>query len=510
MKEEKEKCSRGSFSRKRLSWPVIIIFTLAIIFAILGFVDMKANAAELTDSSYLNLTYDFVLREDDSDIYDGWIYTDYDGLYVKCTLDANTKYALLRTDYNQGNSQVGYKYQIYCYDDSVTDGYKSTSVSCVSTPSTLYIKQYHKNSEDTIYSSSAAPTSIGSWVSYDMGGNLLSSTYAYSKIAYSTNVPVFTSLDNLSNYLLTGDTSGQLIVLDTSNYFYNSEMPVPTDIQLSRQDIHTTGDDALTRFLLYSWNNTSDEFYIEMETQPYMAKSEFQLDWGCFNLNPLDSGLFASKYVVEEEYVGSWEYLDIYEPSTSRQMYRLSFFEDKYAAWVDEIKSNNYSILDKALGKQISDGALINLRIRYVDPVTRSYGNWCSLIITKDLGVCLYVQDDNNNILEQYSYEKGFYTVVEQPGTQDNIVDSAVSDSVNERQDYYDEYSSLDSVDVQNSIDVQEATTWLQTVISFIKNTPQLLGAVIVFLPSPILYGIYVIIFLGVIAAGIAIIRALI
>ena len=63
---------------------------------------------------------------------------------------------------------------------------------------------------------------------------------------------------------------------------------------------------------------------------------------------------------------------------------------------------------------------------------------------------------------------------------------------------------------VDNDVDVQEATNWLYSVVNFIKGTPSVIGSVLGFLPKPILYGMYVCIFLGVIASGVAIVKALI
>lgn len=66
-----------------------------------------------------------------------------------------------------------------------------------------------------------------------------------------------------------------------------------------------------------------------------------------------------------------------------------------------------------------------------------------------------------------------------------------------------------DKVVVDSNVDVQEATNWLYSVVNFIKGTPQVVGSVLGFLPQPILYGMYVCIFLGIIASGLAIVKAL-
>ena len=68
-----------------------------------------------------------------------------------------------------------------------------------------------------------------------------------------------------------------------------------------------------------------------------------------------------------------------------------------------------------------------------------------------------------------------------------------------------DEYGITDS-----EINVDEAKTWLDTVSEFIKGTPQFIGATLSFLPKPILYGMYVCIFMSVVAVAVAIFKALI
>lgn len=80
-----------------------------------------------------------------------------------------------------------------------------------------------------------------------------------------------------------------------------------------------------------------------------------------------------------------------------------------------------------------------------------------------------------------------------------------IKDTIVNVQDVLKDYTIVD-----NDVDVQEATNWLYSVVDFIKGTPSVIGSVLGFLPQPILYGMYVCVFLGVIASGVAIFKALI
>ncbi len=138
-------------------------------------------------------------------------------------------------------------------------------------------------------------------------------------------------------------------------------------------------------------------------------------------------------------------------------------------------------------------------RIRYVDTDNLEAGRW------------MYVNP--TTLYEQYE------SYVEEIDNSQNIVDGILDGSKIDIDDIGLE-SGIESIENENAfkdkydivdgeVDTQEAVNWLNTVVNFIKDTPQVVGSVLGFLPQPILYGMYVCIFLSVIASGIAIVKAL-
>ena len=233
------------------------VFFIAVL-TVLFFQPLKVNAAE---NQYLELYYEFGLREDTSQIYDGWYYSDWDGLQRTCVFDNNYTYALLRSDYVKNNVTVGYTYTIYC--GTIGGSYSSPYVSTNNSVSAVPIKQYYRNSDDVPNGKyTNVPTDICTW-NTELYPDLLPATeYSYMYISHNTNLPIFTNTSDLANYYATGDKSGQIIDIDWDNMQYNETIGFLQNVMLKASG-------SLNKDFEITWSNNdwqfqNDEFRVQI------------------------------------------------------------------------------------------------------------------------------------------------------------------------------------------------------------------------------------------------------
>lgn len=500
--------------KNKIKKPYLIIFTIAIVFAIFGFIDLKSNATEslIEDipyaEQYINTTY---LRHNyQSDTY-----------YKICEERSNpsSRMALYYGDINQRildpnnlnkvitSTGKGY---VICCDESIRGSYWRSKASFTTYDSKRVVTSYDENSSYSgswIYPSlDTIPSdfeNFASYVFYMDVGSYTDSNFLVEICDIDTNIPIFTDWNALTEYIDTGlyNPSHTVIDYDTSKYTYDDTIPVPDSLSYSVQTIHSVQDDLFSHYILASWKNTSNDYTIEVELQPYANKSSINMERIVFTFGEGDMEK------IDSEFYGDWFKWDILNPGTSRKMYAYDdlFMNNDLSVWWNKIKSENFSSFDNLMGRSFN--RLINYRIRYIDPVYKRYGSWRSVIFAGNTGYKSYIQNDLNNVIDQSDFNKGFHNVTDSVGTIDNIDTGFVNDIANERQDYFEEFGTSNTYSVG---DITEAKNWLSSVATFIKDTPSFVASVMSFLPQPILYGLFVCIFLSVIAAGYAIIKALI
>lgn len=599
-------------SKKRLNKPVLILFALAIIFAILGFIDLKVNAAEsdtyvsswwskvyvdsngeeqvakndwytYTSSSPLEVYYyqshdDYVADTpvsfsiavvsdspitasgstssfksteyvfDDKTIYvcmssSGTSFASPLSGYVEVTTDAdnarrlNSSYtrddfanAYYNNTLDLGNSyELDFVATMFVYEDSscttLFKGYPEIrqNVSYVSgKPISVYYYQTFSTpsggdyehyaylvSQDHIYSNGVLQESgffESNGVTYYYAATCLLST------GFSSDNPGFfelifsgsSELYKLNSDKYEPDAYGrEQFVKDIQNGILDSEqiidydslkiddsMPYPYNFKLNKVVDESESFDIIYDYI--TWNSDFD-YDIQVDVRPYAyiyenKKLGFDYgnlvdfkDWGEAFITDIVPGQ-SNKYIFEvfdsESYYPEMDYI-----SEFMEFYHSVSLEYPDGTFTDY--HNYYSV---------------GYRFRYIDIANNKAGPW--VVVEPDRknlgGFCSYVWFSDGNFTSDVN-STGSNNIFN-----DGDLDNALINIDKENQ-FKDKYDVVD-----NEIDVLEATNWLKSVVGFIKSTPSMVGSVLGFLPQPILYGIYLVIFLGVISAGFAIIRALI
>lgn len=302
---------------------------------------------------------------------------------------------------------------------------------------------------------------------------------AYSADSYGRNALI----SDFQNSSIQGD-----IQIDYDSFEIDNDMPVIND--LKRNVIENKVTNGLTTELFASevydyvtWTNTSKQYYLQLETMPVVQYYKVTL----------------TKNIFLKEFQGEWATQEIYSDVTNSYIKHTDVtnlpLEDPEAWNFYCDCTNNYSC-----GFLEDNYLFFGYRLRYVDIENKKAGPWVVLMPSQEKNFYVgYIEysDDSTIDLDDVDGVVNEYTDLE------NIEDAM--DDVDTENRFKDEYEIVD-----NEVDVQEATNWLNTVINFIKGTPSVISVVLVFLPKPILYGLYVVLFLGVIGAGFGIIRALI
>ena len=482
--EKNGSCSSCSAGRKKkssrkTSWRfVLIIFALALIFALLGLVDLKSNAAELKDYGYTYHVEEF-----------GIIYESY-----------NDDGTLNRIDdrYNNYNGVVyvsNMPFKSYLWYSSPNEyGYGGYGVAFVCESNQLgFINQ-----DNGSYSSMSVK-------SFNYNGQTMYYFYARDTGYRNRNVKMYARNEDLQQLLATDyATENDFISAyqnDTLDFFIDydslevdSSLPLIENVlanKISNKTGVNSGGHSVSAVKEYydyiTWKNTGN-YDIQVERYPIVKLYE---------------GTFSPKFL--EDFEGDFYLMEILSAGNSSFTYQvdLPYIELNYP--------NDYSFL----GKITTDVAgfwdtcelYYGYRLRYVDGANNKASCWT------------YVIPEQSNIKWDY-IEYPYYSYVE-------YVDGSLSDN-SDATGSSGEYDSLDDIDnAKNELDnenafkdkydilvgdvgTQEATNWLYSVVNFVKSTPNVVGSVLGFLPTPIRSGVFVVIFLGVISSGLAIIRALI
>lgn len=479
---------------------VYILFALSIVSAVFGFCDLKSHAEELPEDTsekwYCYVTYDNPRETFLNPIDGSTVYKDLSSckLIWEFDNDSDIRYAFVKSTSSYYGVEK-YNYKLYGYN-FVTEEYVSCNMKNVVT---YGMYKYYSNGNDVL---------VGN---YSMSGNeffdscvprdITVSVFVEVYIAhYNTNIPIFATSTDMDNYLKTGDRLNELI--DYDNLPIDDDMPVVENLLRNTISDYQSGvglggvkEKPLFPSIVYdfvSWNNTSDEFCLQLQS---MNVAQF------FKVS-----LSGSEFL--NEYYDEWLTREIFTTVTNNfiqisecsNMYTNS--EDFPDTYVEYMKCSSFvSECESTYDQKGTGYPMFAYRIRYVDIVNKKAGPWVVLLPGHDKDGQFYI-----SYIEYSDTSSEYVSADGLDAEYDDLsdVDSAV-ESINTENNFKDKYEIID-----NEVDVQEATTWLKTVFSFIKTAPSVIGSALSFLPQPILYGIYVCIFLGVIAGGIAIVKALI
>lgn len=301
-------------------------------------------------------------------------------------------------------------------------------------------------------------------------------------------------ISDFQNSSIQGD-----IQIDYDSLEIDNDLPVPTDIKINSIENKTSvavgiGREYYSEFYHYiNWTNTSD-LPIQVEVSPIAQFYEQKLlgfkygDW-FFN----SSYDWQLMFLIKEK--NNW----IFETRENDYFHLPDYDPFVYAELYEDIWETLGNEYDTSTGSKYVAYYTSAYRFRYVDADNLKAGPWVYVVPQGKSNWVSFIEYDDKSS-SNASDVTGSSNVYDDL---DNI-DDVITD-IDYENKFKDEYEIVD-----NEVDVQEASNWLQTVINFIKGTPSVVGSVLGFLPRPILYGMYVCIFLGVIAAGLAIIRALI
>ena len=321
-------------------------------------------------------------------------------------------------------------------------------------------------------------------------GEYMRSQNKVENLEIDTNIPIFTDWDCLREYLETGYYDPNGVVIDYSSLEVDDNMPVPTNFSVNKIYNSTNTDKFVYDYI--TWTNTNKEYSIQVDIGPVVYTYENKL-FG-FKYGKL-LAFHDSTYLLEE----------ILEPLTHQFTFEV-FDPDDYYSTMDYIPS--FMAYYKEIDAEYPAGTFtdynnfnsVGYRFRYIDksnlkagpyvivvPDRRNLGSYESYVLYSD--GYFSIGEDSTGIYNKY---------------ENGNLDDMVAD-VDKEVIYKDKYETIDG-----DMDVTEATGWLKSVASFIKGTPDFVGSVMSFLPDPIRYGMYVCLFLGVIASGYAIVKALI
>lgn len=437
--------------KKKVNKFYIVIITLAIISFILGVWDMKANAAEyLSVDIHLQRTlYNNGVEENTS-------------INKSVTLTSESPIYLYL--YNQIEPISG-NYEISAF------GISKTNISGTSNPCRTFVD----NNGVTWY------------CVYDLGiGGGLSSPYSASFLWTQTGAEDVFYFNCTYSYdeFVSAFSSGTLdLVIDYDSLVTDDDLPIITD--LLKNEVVNTCEIAeypyfeTDRYDYLTWTNNGD-YKLQIEFMPIVQYYDGTINRGA----------------LKKEYKGDWVKREILDVGAS------SYLQIKNITKVDsEILEFWNSIVEKYPASwNETANYFIGYRIRYIDSDSEKAGKWVYCMPSSNYEEYVaYNQysDETFSDAEIVDGTLGEYTNIE------NIEDALVD--VDNENEFKEKYETVD-----NDVDVQEATNWLKTVVNFISGTPSVIGSVLGFLPQPILYGMYVCIWLGVIASGVAIVRALI
>lgn len=467
----------------KIKKPYVVIITLAIVFAILGFMDLKVWAME----SY-NVNIDLrkhLFESDGTEIENSSVW----------------------------NNVVSFSDEVSIYyytssDTAVVSEQKACFYAVCKQKYTDYDVEITINNQ--IYYVTPAMAVSLSYMGSSGGGYY---EYIISGDCQKYKLNTYYDQNGFANALRNGSVDCKEII-DYSNLFVDENMKYIEDIKGNRICFETLPE--YTYFDYLTWkNDTTYEIQVERTPIVYFYKG------------------YLNRELLHSEYMGFKPY-DILPTGSSKlncesdvaNFHRL--YPDDYEWYRNVIDNSNYNHDYVKLG--------FGYRLRYVDVLNKKASIWIYIIPTYDVG------EKGQGYLKFIQYSDGSFShYIDVTGVQkswnyfndnkietmedvENIIDNALQ-YMDNRNEFKEDYGINDnstfvpplsngggssSGNIVTDIDVNGATNWLQSVATFIKGTPAFVGSVLSFLPQPILYGIYVCIFLSVIAGGYAIIKALI
>ena len=474
----------------KIKKPRLIIFALAIAFAIMGFIDLKVNAAEslVEDIPYNEqyckvsyFTYDYVNKS--YRLRDWDLHTPHTRIalyYGDFTDNAHDPDNINNVIQNIGK---GYRLCVLRDPNNSMQYWETGSYSEVHYDKNMNVKSSDSHEYgygNTLSHAESIPTSNPDW-------KCIGSFKGQEKVenlTIDTNIPIFTDWDSLREYLETGfyDPSGVVIdysQLQTDDTIGTIEKPLMNIIVNEVMENDLLGNATQKIYEVYNyvvWKNT-ENLDLQVEIAPFV------------NVN---KGLFDKTFWKQIK--GEWENFEILPNGTTTMtqrsdMYYLEETNSKYTEFLDNVE-NEYGGLNKECE------LFFAYRFRYIDISTMRAGKWVYVVPSSN-GYTSFTEYLDGT---KSSYEKIDGVSVETENVEDV---NNIKDNIDLENEFLEKYETTE-------IDVEDATNWLQSVASFIKGTPSFVGSVMSFLPEPIRYGMYVCLFLGVIASGYAIVKALI
>lgn len=471
MEEKKEK--------KKLNKKLLLIcLAIALAFAIIGFMDIKVNAAESNNSiSFYLSEYNSKNSTGTLQVVDKYKYV------VNGQNDMEVFYFQSHTEETSTEVTYARAYVVSKYPMTIDDYTIGTNESNMGQE---YFNGSYSSSEYTIngqtfyvvqVSRTLMNTGNGSWSGYvglefdtpfpktklsrlyerDEFAQAYANDYLDTIIDYD-NLPIDDDLDTISNLLYNiirnekpsaNDTTGLGIIKDVEYYEY------------------------------LTWNNTL-ELPIQVEYVPIVQ---------------VYSGMISEKF--KKEYYGEWSDLLILDSGTNSYTKRT---DSEYLFENDSIgKEFEKEIIDTYVEYLDNTYLFYGYRLRYVDVDNDRCGPWVYAVPRVGGTYYSYVEYSDDTVTKEEDIT----------GT-DNTYDN-IDDIENAKTDIDKENEVKNEYGVGNDdIGTDEVITWLEQVVDFIGETPSAIGSVLSFLPQPILYGIYTTIFLGIFACAVAIVKALI
>lgn len=460
--------NQNKTKKKRFTKLVIILFMVAILFFILGLVDIKVNAAE--SDTYEVITYQTKYVYENGDTKDGY---PKDEEY--CTFSSTSPIDIYVYDsHSAPYTGTGIEFSIYAVSST-----PFTGKNYLTFDSTEYIIDGKKIYVIGIYGSTGFGSPLSGYIETSFDGDY--------QIGARLNV----------NY--TKDEFAQAyaneyldIVIDYDSLEVDNNMLMPTNIK--RNIIKNEIKDNLSATYLggdmydfITWTNTSELYSLQLQVVPVVQYYDVRF----------------SENIFTKEFYGEWETQAIYDDVTNS--YTLCTFSSNpeilrvYPAYASGVTFKGEC--DEKYSKGILEENYLKFgyRVRYIDKENLKASPWLVLVPMKELDKYEVYVEYADNSKSDTTDGNGLFNEYE--NLED--IENAKTDIKTEN-DFKDKYDVVD-----NEVDVKEATNWLYSVVNFIGDTPHLIAVVLPFLPKPILYGLYVTVFLGVIASGIAIVKAL-
>ena len=460
MEEKKEK-------KKLNKKPLLICLAIALVFAIIGIVDIKSNAAEVT-SYTAEITGG--LMEYRTDGTSGW-WSNSGGTWI-LTSDS-PMYGFYNNTYDVPTNASGQDGNWWVISKSPIYGYKEDSVSVGVNGEVWYLVGYCPN---------WGMSSDGSTRHVVFNGTGL--TVKHIPNIYSGGIR-----EVIAAYM---DGSLETII-DYSTLPVNDEMPIIKNLYFDK--IENNGAD----------NSKTITDYIRFDSNPNY-KLVIMLCPSIYST--IGDSTYSSRFELYQ--YEKWVHMATSEVGLKEISCELGQFKIPINNVGCVITSNYKGYYEEICNELTESGQLVfkptmGYRLAYFDEENELLGPSTYIIPN--------YYDNFNPDEESYSYftlysdgTRGTEKVMNLKTWEQEIGSSI--DDVKEVIGKVEE-TLKDYVVIENDFGVQETTGWLYSVVNFIKGTPQLVGTVLGFLPQPILYGMYVCIFLGVIASGLAIVKAL-